>query len=227
MHMLTLRHAVAPWRVRSTAQIPAERDSAFPGLQQIVQIHRHRMHKRTGAISEETHLAITSLSPAQELPLLASAVTIGLSRTSSITNGTPSLLRMLVAPAKRPRPWRPYATSSWASFTSSTDPSFAAFVAFPSNLCPCFAGSMVVYDKSLSPIPLSSHHFLSPGSRSSLLSATACSRQGGGPWARAIRAKRKRLCRSGYATTSGNQPLPRSTAPRRAPSPRAKAKAIP
>ena len=53
------------WRVRSTAQIPAEKELSFPGLQQIVEIYRHKIHKRTGAIAEETHLAVTSLSPAQ------------------------------------------------------------------------------------------------------------------------------------------------------------------
>jgi len=53
------------WRVRSTAQIPAEKDVSFPGLQQIIQIYRHKTHKRTGAISEETHLAVTNLSPTQ------------------------------------------------------------------------------------------------------------------------------------------------------------------
>lgn len=53
------------WRVRTTAQIPPEPALAFPGLQQMVEIHRHQTHKRTGEVCEETHLAITSLSPAQ------------------------------------------------------------------------------------------------------------------------------------------------------------------
>lgn len=94
------------WRVRSTAQILAEKDLSFPGPQQIIQIYRHKIHKRTGAISEETLFAITNLSPTQ-----ADAATLALisrnhweSRTSSITNGTPSLLKMLVAPTKLPKP---------------------------------------------------------------------------------------------------------------------------
>lgn len=31
----------------------------------MVEIHRHKTHKRTGEVCEETHLAITGLSPAQ------------------------------------------------------------------------------------------------------------------------------------------------------------------
>lgn len=53
------------WRVRSTARIPEDQELSFPGLQQIVEIHRHKTHKRTGEISEETDLAVTSLSPTQ------------------------------------------------------------------------------------------------------------------------------------------------------------------
>jgi predicted transposase YbfD/YdcC len=53
------------WRIRSTAQIPTEKELSFPGLQQIVEIYRHKTHKRTGEISEETDLAVTNLSPTQ------------------------------------------------------------------------------------------------------------------------------------------------------------------
>ncbi|RIH84805.1 hypothetical protein Mlute_01790 [Meiothermus luteus] len=51
------------WRVRTTAQIPPDPALGFPGLQQIVEIHRHKTHKRTGEVCEETDLAIISLSP--------------------------------------------------------------------------------------------------------------------------------------------------------------------
>jgi predicted transposase YbfD/YdcC len=53
------------WRVRSTAQIPPGKELFFPGLQQIVEIHRHKTHKRTGVRVQETGLYVTSLSPAQ------------------------------------------------------------------------------------------------------------------------------------------------------------------
>lgn len=53
------------WRVRTTAQIPSEKELSFPGLQQIVEIYRHKTLKRTGEISEETDLAITNLTPSQ------------------------------------------------------------------------------------------------------------------------------------------------------------------
>ncbi|MGK0620198.1 hypothetical protein, partial [Meiothermus cerbereus] len=57
--------ALCVWRVRTTAQIPPDPALAFHGLQQIVEIHCHKTHKRIGEVCEETHLAITSLSPAQ------------------------------------------------------------------------------------------------------------------------------------------------------------------
>jgi len=45
------------WRVRTTAQIPPEPALAFPGLQQMVEMHRHQTHQRSGEVREETHLA--------------------------------------------------------------------------------------------------------------------------------------------------------------------------
>lgn len=53
------------WQARSTAQLPPEQEGSFPGLRQIVAIHRHKTHKRSGAVSQETDLYLTSLPPEQ------------------------------------------------------------------------------------------------------------------------------------------------------------------
>ncbi|RIH93150.1 transposase [Meiothermus granaticius] len=53
------------WQARRITQLPPEEEASFPGLKQIVAIHRHKMHKRSGAVSQETDLYLTSLSPEQ------------------------------------------------------------------------------------------------------------------------------------------------------------------
>ncbi|MBO1438784.1 hypothetical protein J3L12_16485, partial [Meiothermus sp. CFH 77666] len=47
------------WQARRTTQLPPEEEVSFPGLKQIVAIHRHKMHKRSGAVSQEQANAAT------------------------------------------------------------------------------------------------------------------------------------------------------------------------
>ena len=96
------------WQVRRTTQIPLEWEVSFPGLQQIVAIERHQTHKRSGAVSQESDLYLTSLPGDQ-----ADAATLALISRGhwGITNGMWPWGRRLVAPAKRPKPWLPCVTS--------------------------------------------------------------------------------------------------------------------
>ena len=67
--------------------VPPEPALAFPGLQQLVEIHRHQAHQRSGGVREETH---------QPQPCPGERCQpggVGPSRTGSTTKGIPSWVR--------------------------------------------------------------------------------------------------------------------------------------
>jgi len=123
--------------------VPPEPALAFPGLQQMVEMHRHQTHQRSGEVREETHLA---------QPCPGGCCQPGGHRAGSpgsTTKEIPSWVRTPVAPAKLPGSSPLCATFCWVSYTSSPPLCFAVFVASPPIPCPSIAGSVGVYDKSL------------------------------------------------------------------------------
>ena len=123
--------------------VPPEPALAFPGLQQMVEMHRHQTHQRSGEVREETH---------QPQPCPGGCCQPGGHRAGSpgsTTKEIPSWVRTPVAPAKLPSPSPLCATFCWVSYTSSPPLCFAVFVASPPIPCPSIAGLVGVYDKSL------------------------------------------------------------------------------
>ncbi len=72
------------WQARRTTQLPPEEEASFPGLKQIVAIHRHKMHKRSGPTSTSP---VCRQSRPMPLPWRASAGAPGPSRTDCTTSG--------------------------------------------------------------------------------------------------------------------------------------------
>jgi hypothetical protein len=122
--------------------VPPEPALAFPGLQQLVEIHRHQAHQRSGGVREETH---------QPQPCPGERCQPGGRRAieNRLHHKRDTVLGEGLSHPQSAQALAALRDLLLGSHTSAPPLCFAVLVASPPIPGPAIAGSVGVYDKSL------------------------------------------------------------------------------